>query len=340
MQSELSERKHIVLMGAIEDYIKDASPITSGSVKDNHINNISTATLRNELNTLEAMGYLKQLHTSGGRVPTTMGYRYYVNHLLENINLNETALDSVHKLLKERTHSLTEIVSELAKIISKVVNYPTVIYVNGYDKLEIQSIKVIPLVDKQALALIQTSSGYLTNTISASADLKSCEDASNFLTRNFAGKTIGDMMQDINNIEDNMFAEIQSFSVIVESLIHGMKQIIENNKFDISHGGSAELLAENTERAEQTKKVLKLLDNEHELEKALDIESENLTVTLVEQEEYSGCALVKAPLCIDGKAVASIGVLGPQRMNYASIASALKVVMNELTTLGEKKEIE
>lgn len=339
MEQKLNERKHNVLMGAIEDYIQDASPITSGSVQEKRVKDISTATLRNELNALEAMGFLKQLHTSGGRVPTALGYRYYVNELLGDIKLDENALISVKKLLEERTKSLTEIVSELAKIISKIVHYPTVIYVNGYDKLVIENIKVIPLVDRQALALIQTSSGYLTNTISANSDIKSCEDASKYLTKVFSGKTIGEMMSNIEEIEAQMTGDIENFKLIVENLIEGMKKIISNNKFDISHSGSSELLAENTERAEQTKKVLKLLDNEKELEKALDTaNSDDLTITLVEEEQFSGCALVKAPLCIDGKPVASIGVIGPQRMNYANIASALKVVMEELTKFGDKKE--
>ena len=332
MADKLQDRKHGILVGAVEDYIKDASPITSGSVKENHLQDISTATLRNELNALEAMGFLKQLHTSGGRVPTTLGYRYYVNQLLQDISLDENALNEVKKLLDEKTKSLTEIVSELAKLISKAVHYPTVIYMNGYDKFIIQSIKVFPLVDKQALTLIQTSSGYITNTINSSAGIKACEDASKYLTKNFAGKTIKEMLDNIEEIEKEMILEIESFKMIVDNLIDGMRKVLETKKFDIRHDGSAKLLNESYETVEQTKRVLKLLDNEKELEKALTLdETQNdLTVTLVGEDQTSGYAVVKAPLCVDGKAVASMGVLGPQRMNYASIASALKVVMEML----------
>ena len=109
MKKELSERKKLILCSAIDDYIKDASPITSGSVKDRHINDVSTATLRNELNALEAMGYLKQLHTSGGRVPTTDGYRYYVSTLLENFQVSKKQLKKVESDLNNRTNSLKEI---------------------------------------------------------------------------------------------------------------------------------------------------------------------------------------------------------------------------------------
>lgn len=335
----LPGRKHDILMGAIEDYINDASPITSGGVKEKRTIDYSTATLRSELNALEAMGYLKQLHTSGGRVPTVMGYRYYVNQLLGDVKIDKHALDCVHELLNQRTKSLTEIVSELAKIISKIVHYPTVVYANGYDKLVIESIKVIPLIDGHALALIQTSSGYLTNTIAVSADYNSCENASEYLTKIFAGKTISHLMSNFDKLENNMQSEIATFGSIINSLISGLKAVIENNKFDICHQGSAQLLAENTDRSEQTKTVLRLLDNESELQKTLESgENNDLSITLVGQKS-SGFALVKAPLCINGKSVASIGVLGPQRMNYASIASALKVVMAELTNFNKKENL-
>lgn len=332
VSNKLGERKHIVLIGAIDDYIKDASPITSGNVKENHIQNISTATLRNELSTLEAMGYLRQMHTSGGRIPTAQGYRYYVNNLLQDIPFDESALDEVKELLEERTKSLSEIVSGLANLVSKAVNYPTVIFMNGYENLIIDTIKIFPLVNKQALTLIQTSSGYITNTIQVSSSLNYCDDASNYLTQKFKGKTIGSMLESIEKNQDNMLAEIENFKVIVNNLIDGIRRVLENSKFDISHKGSAELLSESGETSEQTKKVLKLLDDKEALGKALELEKnqDDLTITLVEENNFSGCALVKAPICVDGKTVASIGVLGPQRMNYAGIASALKVVMYEL----------
>ena len=339
MQPVLNERKHKVLINAVEDYIKDASPITSGTIHERHIKDISTATLRNELNALEAMGFLKQLHTSGGRVPTTLGYRYYVNSILKDIKLEENALESVKELLDNRSNSLTEIVSELAKIISKAVNYPTVIIANGYDQLVINSIKVFPLVDGQALTLIQTESGYITNTIKTTASIKSCEDASKYLSRIYTGKTIKEMLETIELTENKMLDEISSFKIIVDNLIDGMKKVLEKQKLSIGTNGSSQFIESFSSSPDQTQKVLKLLDNEIELEKAMKLEDkQDLTITLVEEETFSGCALVKAPIVINGKAVASIGVVGPQRMNYPLIASALKVVMNEMQNNSSKGE--
>ena len=329
-EERLKGRKHELIISVVEDYIKDASPITSGGVQKNHLSDVSTATLRNELSALEAMGLLKQLHTSSGRVPTALGYKYYVNHLLQTLTLNYNQLDDVKDLLDERTKSLSEIVSGIAKIINKAVKYPTVIYLNGYDKLVVEGIKIVPLVGDSALALIQTSGGYLTNTLDAKASNKAYEDASNYLTKKFTGKTLGEMMEDMEEYEDGMQKEIESFKQILDMLIEGVKRFVKENNSNIRQDKAIDVL-EDCGNKEQATKVMKLLSDKEELEKALELESEELSVSMVDDDEkYSGLAVIKAPLCIDGTPIASIGVFGPQRMDYKGIASALKVIINEL----------
>lgn len=335
-EDKLKGRKHELMIAVVEDYINDASPITSGGVQKNHLTSVSTATLRNELSALEAMGLLKQLHTSGGRVPTVLGYKYYVNHLLQGLTLNYDQLDGVKSLLDERSKSLSEIVSGVAKIINRAVKYPTVIYVNGYDKLVVENIKIIPLVGDSALALIQTSSGYLTNTLDAKASSEAYEDASKYLTKKFAGKTLGEMMHDMEKLENDMLEEISGFKEILDTLIEGIKKFVEENHLNIRQDKAIDVLDESADD-EQTKKMMKLLGDQEELERALETSGEELSVEMVDDdEEYSGLAVIKAPLCIDGTPVASIGVFGPQRMDYKGIASALKVITSQLK--GENDE--
>ena len=335
-EDKLKGRKHELMIAVVEEYINDASPITSGGVQKNHLTSVSTATLRNELSALEAMGLLKQLHTSGGRVPTVLGYKYYVNHLLQGLTLNYDQLDGVKSLLDERSKSLFEIVSGVAKIINRAVKYPTVIYVNGYDKLVVENIKIIPLVGDSALALIQTSSGYLTNTLDAKASSEAYEDASKYLTKKFAGKTLGEMMHDMEKLENDMLEEISGFKEILDTLIEGIKKFVEENHLNIRQDKAIDVLDDSADD-EQTKKMMRLLGDQEELERALETSGDELSVEMVDDdEEYSGLAVIKAPLCIDGTPVASIGVFGPQRMDYKGIASALKVITSQLK--GENDE--
>ncbi|MBQ8845000.1 MAG: heat-inducible transcription repressor HrcA [Clostridia bacterium] len=321
---ELSERKSKILCLAVEEYIKDSSPITSNGVKASF--DVSTATLRNELNALEAMGFLRQLHTSGGRIPTAQGYRYYVEHLLKNINATQNELEEVKDLISSRTNSLMEIVTGIANIVSKATNYPTVVIVNGLDNLVLNDFKIIPLLDEKCMVLIGTNSGYITNTLDVKATQENCNDASNYLTKYFRGETVGFMLENIDQIEIGMNNEIESFQNIVDNLISGIKKM-NNRKLLNVHSGMAKLLESNDTK--DAKKVIDLIEEEDKLVECLNIpkDSNNITIDVADDDN---CSVVKAPITVRGSQLASIGVIGPQKMDYAGIASALKVVIDEL----------
>ena len=328
MDYKLSERKHEILIRAVEDYISDACPITSGAVREKHLSNISSATLRNELNALEAMGFLKQLHTSSGRVPTADGYKYYVSWLLKGSVPKEDQLEKVKLVLQKKTSNISEIISEVAKIVSQATNYPTVIVMNGYDKLIIDEISIIPLIDKQALMLFKTDSGVVHNTLSIDATQKDCQDAGYFLSKKYKGKTIGEMVENFGEESKDLQKQLSSFIGVVENVVDTLKNLARTASVNIRHTGSAKLLTQSSS-IEQAQSILNILEDEEALKDVVRAESgDGITVEI--DDELSECAVVKAPIIIEGKHVASVGVFGPQRMDYASIASALKLVMNEV----------
>lgn len=338
---ELSKRKNDILLATVEDYIKEASPITSAGVKDKHLPNISSATLRTELNALEAMGYLKQLHTSGGRVPTTEGYRYYVESLFSKLNANNLKLDKVKEILNEKTKSIKEIISELAKIISEFTNSSTVIMMNGYNNLIIEEIKIISLIDNSALILIRTQNGIVNNTINTIASQKSCDDASRLLTKRFNQKTIGYMIENISEVGNAINKEIKDYKNLIDCLISGLKELSNNKVVGIKRTGAVKLLNCGEQHTiEGAKKILNILEDEDKLEMILKTEDKKVSCKFTEEGgEYSGVAVVKAPLIIRGENVGSVGVLGPHRMDYMLIASAIKYLTSELENIDKLEDI-
>ncbi len=328
---ELSERRQKILCRAVEEYIRGCSPITSGGIKDITSIDCSTATLRNELNTLEAMGYLRQLHTSGGRVPTAQGYRYYVEKLLSSTNASDAQLDRVKDKINLRTSSLNDIVSGIAKIVSEATNYPTVIMVDGYENLVLKEFKLVPLVDDKIMVLIGTETGYIYQTLDVFASIEECNDATIYLTNHFRGETIGYMIDNIYQLEGGMKGEIKAFEKVVNTLIEGLKKLNKQRYLDVRREGSAKLLDSN-KSVEDAKNILNVLDDEKKLSNILELEGDgNIEVSVAEEE--GSCSVVKAPICVNGRQLASIGVIGPQRMDYAGIASALKVVIDNLNDL-------
>ena len=319
---KLSERKKEILLATIEDYIKDASPITSNCVKERHLPNISSATLRFELNALEAMGFLKQLHTSGGRIPTTQGYRFYVENLLGDFKFEPSKIDKVGEILSERTKSVNEIVSELANLISEATNYPTVVMMDGYDNLVIEEIKIVSLLNETALILLGTRNGIVSFSIKSKASQKSCDDAAKLLTKKFRGETIGFMTENINFVEKEINKEVGDYKFIAQSLLNELKKLSQSKYVGVKNKGS-----------------FKLLEDEDELENLLLTDEKELSVDLSDDDEaLGGVAIVKAPLVVSGRYVGTIGVFGPQRMDYMSIASALKFLTNEMENLDRLED--
>lgn len=277
------------------------------------------------------MGYLRQLHTSGGRVPTPQGYRYYVEKLLSSATATDVELDEVKRIIGSRTSSLNEIVSGIAKIVSEATNYPTVVMIDGYENLVLKEFKIIPLLDDKLMVLIGTETGYIYQTLDVVASVEECQDATNYLTNHFRGETIGNMIDNINQLEGGMKGEIRAFEKVVDTLIEGLKKLNKQRYLNVRREGSAKLI-EDKKSVEEAKKALKVLDDEKELSSILELEGKgDIEVTVAEEDD--SCSVVKAPLCVNGRQLASIGVIGPQRMDYAGIASALKVVIDNLNDL-------
>ena len=327
----LSERKQRIISMAVEEYIKDSSPITSGGIKDIGKLDCSTATLRNELNALEAMGYLRQLHTSGGRVPTAHAYRFYVENLLKDIKASNEELEDVRKLIEDRTASLTDLVSGIAKIVSNATNYPTVVIVNGLDNLILQEFKLIPLINDKVMVLIGTNSGYITDTLDVVATQENCQDASSYLTRCFRGESIGFMMRNLTQLDEGMKGEIFEFQDIVNSLVTGLKKFNEKKLLEIRKEGALKIL-KSGEDIKETEKVLELLEDEENLVEIINQNDQNELSISVADEDKS-CSVISAPIKVGGANLATIGVIGPQRMDYEKIASALKVIIDNLSKL-------
>ena len=336
----MSQRKLQILYSAVEDYIQFATPITSGSVHEKYISDISPATLRNELSALEAMGYLKQLHTSSGRIPTTKAYRLYVNQLMKSTRFGKKELESVRGMLGERTAYLKDIITQVAGVVSQATNYPTVVVLNGYDNLPIESIKIIPLIDGSALLLIGTKNGIVNGQFNLNKGISEdvCIDASNLLTKKFYGKTIMFMRENIQQEILNAQHEIDSFSELYNNLITCLQNLGSANSKVIRVGETKLLNNPEYTDLKDAKKVLDILADDNELKEVFEGEGDNeISFTIGKEnnsEDLKGCSVVKANYKIKGKQIASIGVIGPERMDYSSVAGALKVIVSELNKVN------
>lgn len=339
----LSDRKRDILLNSVGNYIDNAMPITSASVQSSTFSSLSSATLRNELNALEEMGYLKQLHTSGGRIPTAKGYKYYVDSLLKSRKFDSEVVDDIRNKFVRRSDFILDVVDGLAKNVSEVLKLPTFIEMQNAKSLRIKGINIIPLITGQALVLIQTDAGIINNTINLSNDIteENCKDASKFLSTNLFNKPIGDIISNFDYYNDLFKNQIKYFQEFFSFLTDILKRYSEHSNFK-THSNMSNLL-DNPEYKDigSAKKFLALVENEEKITKIIkeidDSSNNEITYSIGEDnsDEFGDYSIIKANYSLKNGVIATIGVVGPQRLDYYRIASALKFITEEINQMDK-----
>lgn len=335
MDDRLSDRKKKVLGALVDSYITDAEPISSSAIKNKYMPDVSSATIRSELATLEELGYLVQPHVSSGRVPSAKAYRFYVDCLLSECG--DTDVDGLDETLKRRMSSVEELVRETAKTVSDVTNYTSLMVLSGADSLTVKEVKLVDLYDDSALVLVITDAGVIkdkTVVVPKDADGNYIELANRILNATFAGKSL---------------AEIGSSAPVLEENIEGMKALVDE---------VIRLLAE-YKRARESELYLEGADKIFQYPEARDVDNVRSFVSIISKkeklhdlvagdgdleidvkigeqasEDLKHMALVTARYSVDGKEIGHVGVIGPERMDYKKVMSVLR----QLVRAFDKKD--
>lgn len=335
MDDRLSDRKKKVLGALVDSYITDAEPISSSAIKNKYMPDVSSATIRSELATLEELGYLVQPHVSSGRVPSAKAYRFYVDCLLSECG--DTDVDGLDETLKRRMSSVEELVRETAKTVSDATNYTSLMVLSGADSLTVKEVKLVDLYDDSALVLVITDAGVIkdkTVAVPKDADGNYIELANRILNATFAGKSL---------------AEIGSSAPVLEENIEGMKALVDE---------VIRLLAE-YKRARERELYLEGADKIFQYPEARDVDNVRSFVSIISKkeklhdlvagdgdleidvkigeqasEDLKHMALVTARYSVDGKEIGHVGVIGPERMDYKKVMSVLR----QLVRAFDKKD--
>ena len=338
---EKNKRKREIVLVAVDEYIRSAQPITSGGLNV-HFKDISSATIRNELNALESMGYFKQLHTSGGRVPTSLAYKEYVNSLLDGDKLDYQAIQKVLNQYEDKSVSLISTLSTLAKRLSKATNCPTVLVQHGLQNLTIQNIQIVPLIQKDALLLVETNAGIIDDNISLdpNIDRPACIEASDYLTKHFKDKTISYMINNINDVCLKTGAQIIQFKELIESVANSLIAVIKT-RCDVTNENPTKML-DNISKNEldEAKTVFEFLEDQEQVIDVVKTDSNELNFTIGDDSsKLKGGMMMSAPIVINGVSIASLALVGPKRIDYANVAAALKFIVNQIDNMkGGKSE--
>jgi heat-inducible transcriptional repressor len=343
---QLGKRKLQILYAVISDYIHSAEPVGSRTIAKKYGMGISSATIRNEMSDLEEMGYLEQPHTSSGRIPSDKAYRLYVDRLMETRTLTEGEAEYIKKIYKQRTAEIEQIVMQVAKILSDITSYTSVVLGPQLNKVLIRHIQLIPVDHQYALLLVVTSAGIIKDTlihIPSGADDGYLNRVSNMLTEHFFGKTFAEVdLGSLVEVQREMLKQREFFDSLIDALIESLA--LKEQK-DIYLGGAANIFNfpeyHDILRAKTFLKVLDQKDLLYSLMSRFDEQGVSVIIgTENEYQQMQECSVVMATYRIGERVLGTMGVIGPTRMEYSKTVSVIhhvgESVSKYLTELFEK----
>ena len=328
--SDLDARKATILEAVVVEHIGTAQPVGSSVVAASADLDVSPATVRSEMVTLEREGYLAQPHTSAGRVPTDKGYRYFVDHLASGV-LGPAQHLQINEFFKNVRGEVEDVLEQTSTLLSQMTNYTSVVVGPGHAHASILSVQLVNLDPRHHLLVTVYSDGSVTkHSVRPSHEASHVEvtEASRQLNALLIGTTLESRVQ-VPSRHDHVAALVRE-SV---SVLHAEQPTVDGDQVFI--GGSSRV-ADVFDGVETVRKVLGILEQELLVVSLVqDILDQGLSVAIGSEHGYeslSACAVVVAPVTIDGDPAGAVGLLGPTRMKYAEAMAVAHAVSEHLTT--------
>lgn len=332
----LDERKQRILQAVIQDYISSAEPVGSRTLARKYDLGVSPATIRNEMADLEMLGYLEHIHTSSGRIPSSKGYRLYVDSLLPVQPMTDAEKVMIDKWYKAKVQQLDQVFQETAKIISKLTRNVSLVLAPQISKAAFRCMQFLPLDDHRVIAVLMTDAGFVENRIMEMPAGSSFEDfqrMAKVINGCLAGHTLGAIQ---NGSLKKIEAEIGDNGLYESAMTLIDKALNSQRKERLYLGGTTEMMEQpEFHNVDKVKELLIMLEKDQLMKDILKAHlGDGLTVTIGQENEYSGikdCSIITATYHLDGELLGSMAVLGPTRMEYGRTMSLLNYMNSNLT---------
>lgn len=330
---ELKERQKEVLRIIVSTYVKTINPVGSRAIAKYYQNELSPATIRNEMHDLEEREYIAQPHTSAGRVPTDKGYRYFVDHLISEGGVAPYVAALVAREYRERMDNVEALIERTSKILSALSEQAGLVMFPMFEELVLKRIDLTWLGRQHLLAVWVAHNGFVQNRV---VDMKE-EIPSEELVRinRFLNQELGGMLlaqvrryltQKLERAHDSLRSLYQAAGTIVSESFPRMEQR------RLSLEGSRYVLEQpefqNWEKSRRLFKTLEAKDFLMDLVQG-DPEREGVQVRIGLEhhcEDIWDCSFVTARYQVNQKPVGTLGILGPRRMPYERMIALVDFV--------------
>ena len=332
----MDNRKKRILQAIVEEYINTAEPVSSGSIVKKYGLELSSATIRNEMADLEKVGYLQKPHTSSGRIPSSRGYRLYVDELLNDNNISLEEIKYIQSKLETKVNQIEELTKIATSTLSEITHYTTLAIGPKKEMQKIEEIKFVLLGTRMLMAVILTDSGIVKETI-IKFDEDITDEQVDTLNLIFNNKLRGKPFETIDKpLEEYIFSQMNYSIEAIKPVIEQLNKVIgyeeqiylegANKSFDLPEFKSLDFARNFVNVIDKKEIVADLLNTgfANDINVYIGSEHEN------ENEQLKDFSIITFKHRYQNKDLGTIGIIGPTRMDYSKVISVMKYISKKL----------
>ena len=340
----LDERKQKILHAIIQNYLETGEPVGSRTISKYADLGLSSATIRNEMSDLEEMGYIIQPHTSAGRIPSDMGYRFYVDQLMKE---KEQEVTEMKELMIQRQDKMELVLKQMAKVLAANTNYATMITSPQYHRTKLKFIQLSVISEDQLLAVVVAEGNVVKNKvipISHGLDNETILKLNILLNTSLNGLT----MEEINlSTIAKLKEQAGIHSEVINSVLDAVAEAIQmDDDLEVYTSGTTNIF-KYPELADSTKAsaLISAFEDKQQLASLMDDmkDGEDTGIQVYIGNETPGqtmkdCSVVTTTYELGEGMRGTIGIVGPKRMDYEKVVDNLKTLTNQLDLIFNKNK--
>ena len=340
---ELTDRKKQILKIVVDGYVATAEPVSSKAIAEKMPGRISSATIRNELADLVELGYLEQPHTSAGRVPSARGYRLYVNELMERRALPEAEAESIRRSLTGKMSQVDQVMAQAGQMVSSMVGYPAYAVADHTQAVTVQRFDLIAVDDDSFIAVVMLSDNRVKSQLmrlELPVDADTLPQLSHLLNTHFTGVGAEKMNATLMSLSEQVSG--QWFLLLNRVTEYACTLLEEAQHQQVFTNGASQLLKfpefRDIDKAHDLMSFM--VDNKEDL----PVPQSDAPMQILIGPENVNDALKESSVVIASYDIGDgmrglVGVVGPTRMDYASVAARLTCFAESLSHMFEKRQL-
>ena len=339
-QIQPNNRAQYLLKLLIQKYISEGMPIGSRTLSKDSNLDLSPATIRHVMSDLETMGLISSPHTSAGRIPTSLGYRMFVDTLVRYKEPEEFDIEGIQSELIKKSDNTNQLVNKVSGILSRITSLAGVVSVPKKRQVTLRQIEFLPLSDNRILAILILNNSEVQNRIINTKDSYSIEDlqrAANYINDNYASTELNKirefLIHDLEKTRETMNRAMIDIISVAQSAMEGTnekKDFVlagEHNLMDFAELSNVETLKQLFDAFSKKQMMIDLLDR--------SINASGVQIFIGSESGYEifdDCSIVTSPYKVDHHQIGVLGVIGPTRMEYDRVVPIVDLTAKLLSS--------